>query len=152
MKITEEQKMNDRIFEFVEFRVGSNLFGISITNVREIIQPVPVTTLPQASAYIKGIIQLRGEVLPLLDFGELTGSAKNEKGKEAKYIVIEFTDRTIAIEVDDVTQIERVNAAGIETASGIYEGQQVPLSGVIRRKDTIVLLVNFEKLMKDQFD
>lgn len=144
--------MNGRIFEFVEFRVGSNLFGINITNVREIIQPVPVTTLPQASAFVKGIIQLRGEVLPLLDFGELTGSTEIQNGKAAKYIVIEFTDRTIAIEVDDVTQIERVNSTEIETASAMYEGQQVPLSGVIKREDAIVLLVDFEKLMKEQFD
>ncbi len=55
------------VFEFVEFQVGKSNFGISIQHVREIIQPVPVTVLPHAHPYIEGIIQLRGEVLPVID-------------------------------------------------------------------------------------
>ncbi len=152
VNMTRAEKINDQVFEFVEFRIGSSLFGISITNVREIIQPLAVTKIPHAHPNVKGIIQLRGEVLPVIDFGTMTGSVIDEQGADTKYIVSEFTDRTIVFEVCAVTQIDRVDVTEIEKSSNMYEGERVPLSGVIKREAHIVLLVDFEKVLAEQFD
>jgi chemotaxis signal transduction protein len=139
------------IFEFVEFQVGKSSFGLGIQHVREIIQPVAVTILPHAHPYIEGIIQLRGEVLPVIDLKKVTGNIDTSDGNESKYIVAEFDGKTVALDVTGVTQIQRINFSDIEPASDMYTGDKVPVSGVIRRDNGMILLVDFEKVILEQF-
>ncbi|KAA0966677.1 purine-binding chemotaxis protein CheW [Sporosarcina sp. ANT_H38] len=138
------------VFEFVEFQVGKSNFGIGIQNVREIIQPVPVTVLPHAHPYIEGIIQLRGEVLPVIDLRKVTGNTDINDGDETKYIVAEFDGTTVVLDVTAVTQIQRINFSDIEPASDMYTGEKVPVSGIIKRDDGMILLVDFEKVISEQ--
>ncbi|HJF32769.1 MAG TPA: chemotaxis protein CheW [Sporosarcina psychrophila] len=138
------------VFEFVEFQVGKNNFGIGIQHVREIIQPVPVTVLPHAHPYIEGIIQLRGEVLPVIDLKKVTGNADSNDNDDSKYIVAEFDGTTVVLDVTAVTQIQRINFSDIEPASDMYTGNKVPVSGVIKRDSDMILLVDFEKVIAEQ--
>ena len=138
------------VFEFVEFQVGKSNFGLGINHVREIIQPVPVTVLPHAHPYIEGIIQLRGEVLPVIDLRKLTGNTDANEGDESKYIVVEFNGTTVVLDVTGVTQIQRINFSDIEPASDMYTGNSVPVSGVIKRDNGMILLVDFEKVIAEQ--
>lgn len=138
------------VFEFVEFQVGKNNFGIGIQHVREIIQPVPVTVLPHAHPYIEGIIQLRGEVLPVIDLKKVTGNADSNDNDDSKYIVAEFDGTTVVLDVTAVTQIQRINFSDIEPASEMYTGNKVPVSGVIKRDSDMILLVDFEKVIAEQ--
>ena len=139
------------IFEFVEFQVGQSNFGLGIQHVREIIQPVPVTVLPHAHPFIEGIIQLRGEVLPVIDLRKVTGNTDFNNTEESKYIVAEFDGTTVVLDVTSVTQIQRVNFTDIEPASDMYMGDIVPVSGVIKRDNGMTLLVDFEKVIAEQF-
>lgn len=138
------------VFEFVEFQVGKNNFGIGIQHVREIIQPVPVTVLPHAHPYIEGIIQLRGEVLPVINLKKVTGNADSNDNDDSKYIVAEFDGTTVVLDVTAVTQIQRINFSDIEPASDMYTGNKVPVSGVIKRDSDMILLVDFEKVIAEQ--
>ena len=139
------------IFEFVEFQVGKSNFGLGIQHVREIIQPVPVTVLPHAHPFIEGIIQLRGEVLPVIDLRKVTGNTDLNSTKESKYIVAEFDGTTVVLDVTSVTQIHRINFTEIEPASDMYMGDKVPVSGVIKRNNGMTLIVDFEKVIAEQF-
>jgi len=139
------------VFEFVEFQVGKSNFGLGIQHVREIIQPVPVTVLPHAHPFIEGIIQLRGEVLPVIDLRKVTGNTDLNTTKESKYIVAEFDGTTVVLDVTSVTQIQRINFTEIEPASDMYMGDKVPVSGVIKRDNGMTLLVDFEKVIAEQF-
>lgn len=150
MHISKVEEKSYETFEFIEFRVGINRLGISITQVREIIEPVEVTPIPHSHPYIKGIIQLRGEVLPVVNLKKMTGYSDSDN-EDPKYIVAEFNGRTMVLEVSAVTQIERINFTEIESSSEIYEGEKVPVSGVIKRDYGIILLVDFEKVMIEEF-
>jgi len=138
------------VLEFVEFQVGKSKFGIGIQHVREIIQPVPVTVLPHSHPNIEGIIQLRGEVLPVIDLKKVTGNADINDSDESKYIVAEFDGTTVVLDVTAVTQIQRINFSEIEPASDMFTGNKVPVSGVIKRDNGMILLVDFEQVIADQ--
>ena len=138
------------VFEFVEFQVGKSNFGLGIQHVREIIQPVPVTVLPHSHPNIEGIIQLRGEVLPVIDLKKVTGNADINDSDESKYIVAEFDGTTVVLDVTAVTQIQRINFSEIEPASDMFTGNKVPVSGVIKRDNGMILLVDFEQVIADQ--
>ena len=151
VNISQPELVKHEIFEFVQFQVGKSNFGIGISNVREIIEPVPVTVLPHSHPFIEGIIQLRGEVLPVIDLKKVTGNTGAVESNESKYIIAEFDGTTVAMNVTAVTQIERINFTEIEVATDMYEGSQVPVSGVIKRDYGMILLVDFEKVIEEQF-
>lgn len=151
MNTSKAEEVSFETFEFVEFQVGSNRFGINITEVREIIEPVDITPIPHSHPFIKGIIQLRGDVLPVVNLKKMTGYDGPENREEVKYIVAEFNGQTMVLEVSEVTQIARISFTEIEPASEVYEGEKIPVSGVIKREDGIILLVDFEEIIAKEF-
>ena len=70
--------------EIVEFQVGSSKFGINVIKVKEIIQPIPVTFIPHAHPHVEGIVQLRGEVLPVVSMAKVLGLPEVNKNEPRK--------------------------------------------------------------------
>lgn len=136
-------------YEFVEFQVGQNVFGISIHQVREIIQPVPVTSIPHAHPFIEGIIQLRGDVLPVIDMKRVI-ECEEEKQEESKYIVADFEHETVVFHVTAVSQIRRIHSSSIEAVSDLYMNELLPIAGIVKKEEQMVMLVNFEQMIEEQ--
>ncbi|WP_456271722.1 chemotaxis protein [Bacillus sp. AK031] len=133
--------------EIVEFEAGGNKYGINVIKVKEIIQPLPVTAIPHAHPYMEGIIQLRGEVLPVIDMIKVLGANHESKGSQDKYIVAEFNKLRVVFHVDNVTQIHRISWDQIEKPSNIYQGNSSNVIGVIKKGDDMLLLLDFESIM-----
>ena len=135
--------------EIVEFEVASNKFGINVIKVKEIIQPIPVTFVPHAHPHIEGIVQLRGEVLPVVDMLKVLGIPNAQYTVQQKYIVAEFNKQKVVFHVDNVTQIHRISWDQIEKPSDMYQGGSSQVIGVIKQNDSMILLLDFEKIMVD---
>lgn len=135
--------------EIVEFQVGSNKFGINVIKVKEIIQPIAVTFIPHAHTNVEGIVQLRGEVLPVVNMAKVLGLPKVEKSDQEKYIVAEFNKSRVVFHVDNVTQIHRISWNQIEKPSDIYQGSSSHVIGVIKRDEEMILLLDFERIIVD---
>ncbi|MEK4093561.1 MULTISPECIES: chemotaxis protein [unclassified Viridibacillus] len=134
--------------EIVEFEVGSNKFGINVIKVKEIIQPIPVTFIPHAHPHVEGIIQLRGEVLPVVDMKKVLGLS-GVFNEQQKYIVAEFNRQRVVFHVDNVTMIHRISWNQIEKPTDMYQGGGSQVIGVIKQDDLMLLLLDFEKIMVD---
>lgn len=135
--------------EIVEFEVGNNKFGINVIKVKEIIQPLPVTFIPHAHPHIEGIVQLRGEVLPVVDMLKVLGIPNASYSDQQKYIVAEFNKQKVVFHVDNVTQIHRISWNQIEKPSDMYQGSSNQVIGVIKIGESMILLLDFEKIMVD---
>lgn len=135
--------------EIVEFEVGNNKFGINVIKVKEIIQPLPVTFIPHAHPHIEGIVQLRGEVLPVVDMLKVLGIPNASYSNQQKYIVAEFNKQKVVFHVDNVTQIHRISWNQIEKPSDMYQGSSNQVIGVIKIGESMILLLDFEKIMVD---
>ncbi|MFX3674285.1 MAG: chemotaxis protein [Paenisporosarcina sp.] len=135
--------------EIVEFEVGSNKFGINVIKVKEILQPIPVTLIPLAHPHIEGIIQLRGEVLPVVNMGKVLGTELQGSTQEQKFIVAEFNQQRVVFHVDNVHIIHRISWNQIEKPSDMYEGGSSQIIGVVKHKDDMILLLDFERIMVD---
>lgn len=134
--------------EIVEFQVANNKFGINVIKVKEIIQPIPVTFIPHAHPHVEGIIQLRGEVLPVVDMLKVLG-IQADRNAQQKYIVAEFNKQRVVFHVDNVTQIHRISWDQIEKPSDMYQGGASQVIGVIKQNEEMILLLDFEKIMVD---
>ncbi|MBM7607872.1 two-component system chemotaxis response regulator CheV [Lysinibacillus composti] len=133
--------------EIVEFEIANNKFGINVIKVKEIIQPIPVTFIPHAHPYVEGIIQLRGEVLPVVDMLKVLGIPNASYNAQQKYIVAEFNKQKVVFHVDNVTQIHRISWKDIERPSDMYQGGASQVIGVIKRSEHMILLLDFERIM-----
>ncbi|OXS63440.1 two-component system chemotaxis response regulator CheV [Bacillus sp. V-88] len=132
--------------EIVEFEVQNNKFGINVIKVKEIIQPTAVTPIPHAHPHVKGLVQLRGEVLPVVDMARVLG-AEEEETTKSKYIVAEFNQQKVIFHVHNVTQIHRISWNQIEKPSEMYSGVHSGIIGVIKREESMILLLDFESIM-----
>ncbi|WP_332649597.1 chemotaxis protein [Lysinibacillus sp. 54212] len=135
--------------EIVEFEVANNKFGINVIKVKEIIQPIAVTFIPHVHPHVEGIIQLRGEVLPVVDMLKVLGIPNAERSPQQKYIVAEFNKQRVVFHVDNVTQIHRISWDQIEKPSDMYQGGTSQVIGVIKHNEDMILLLDFEKIMVD---
>ena len=135
--------------EIVEFEVASNKFGINVIKVKEIIQPIEVTFIPHAHPHVEGIVQLRGEVLPVVDMQKVLGVPTQNYSEQQKYIVAEFNKQKVVFHVDNVTKIHRISWDQIEKPSDMYQGGGSQVIGVIKREDSMLLLLDFERIMVD---
>ncbi|MDX8342898.1 chemotaxis protein [Rossellomorea sp. YZS02] len=132
--------------EIVEFEVQNNKFGINVIKVKEIIQPTTVIPIPHSHPHVKGLVQLRGEVLPVVDMARVLG-VEEEETEKSKYIVAEFNQQKVIFHVHNVTQIHRISWNQIEKPSEMYSGGHSGIIGVIKRNDSMILLLDFESIM-----
>ncbi|WP_071395506.1 chemotaxis protein [Bacillus tuaregi] len=133
--------------EIVEFGIGPNKFGINVIKVREIINPVPVTQVPHAHPHVQGIIELRGEVLPVVDVAKAIGFSPSDTPEKDKFIVTEFNQQKIVFHVHSVSQIHRISWDQIEKPSEMYQGAESQIIGVIKLYGEMILLLDFEKIV-----
>lgn len=135
--------------EIIEFEMGLNSYGINVIKVREIIMPMEVTPIPHAHPAIEGIIQLRGEVLPVINMEKVMGLQQTFTSDQGKYIVAAFNKQHVVFHVHDVTQIHRISWDQIEKPSDIYSEENSQVIGVIKRANEMLLLLDFEKIILD---
>lgn len=135
--------------EIVEFEVNGNKYGINVIKVREIILPVPVTFIPHSHPHVEGIIELRGEILPVIDMMSVLGFENSQPKENDKFIVTEFNRQKAVFRVNNVSKIHRISWQSIEKPSEIYQGKSSEIIGVIKMNGEMLLLLDFEKIMVD---
>jgi len=137
--------------EIIEFDIYNSKFGINVLKVKEIINPLPVTPIPHAHQNIVGIIQLRGEVMPVISLEKALGLTPNEVKSplNEKFIVAEFNLLKVVFHVHHVSKIHRISWDNIEKPSELYDVDSSQVIGVINNPDNMILLLDFEKIIVD---
>jgi purine-binding chemotaxis protein CheW len=134
--------------QMVLFELGSETYGLDIATVHEIISMQPITKVPKAPAYVEGVINLRGKVIPVIDIGKKFGFEKAERGKNDRIVVVYLQDTTLGIIVDAVTEVIRIPNDSIEPVSDIVTtGNSEYLQGIAKLADKMVILLALEKLL-----
>ncbi len=136
--------------EIVEFSVGASEFGINVIKVREIINCVPTTHLPQTHPCVEGLIKLRGEIMSVIDLALFLGYPPSEEPDKDFFIITEFNRMKVGFRVHSVSRIHRISWDQIESpdrvASAAASGCTV---GIVKMEERIILLLDFEKIVTD---
>jgi len=133
--------------EVVMFEVGSGVFGINVLKVREIINAVEVTTIPNAHSHVEGVIRLREEVLPVINLAKVLGIPNSEEPEHDKFIIAELNQLKIAFRVHHVSRIHRISWEQIEKPSELSSGENAYAIGIIKLEDQMSILLDFEKIV-----
>jgi purine-binding chemotaxis protein CheW len=98
----------DPIVELCAFRVGDEEYVIDIRRIREIVQPLPVTAVPRAPEWMDGVVNLRGEVVPVLDVRTRLGLPARLPSRRTKLLIVHVGGRVLALVVDGVSEVVRI--------------------------------------------
>src|SRR5271157_5531789 len=94
--------------QLVSFQLDKEIYGIEITKVREIILISEITKIPQTPNYVKGLINLRSTVIPVIDLRTLFGLCEGEQTDDNRIMVLQAGGKTIGIMVDAVSEVLRI--------------------------------------------
>lgn len=131
--------------EIVIFQSGPFIFGINVMKVREIITMLPLTPLPGTPEAIMGLIELRGEVMTVIDLPMVIGHPR-DAGDDDRLIVCEFNGEKSVLRVDQVTEIKRISWEQIDTPSDLARGMQGITNGVVKTGDQMIILLDYERI------
>jgi purine-binding chemotaxis protein CheW len=134
--------------QIVAFRVGEEVFGLEIGNVREVIEYREVTPVPRAPEFVAGIISLRGAILPVVDLRKRIGVEPTEPGPETVILVLEVDGRRVGLVADRILDILK---AGPERALRTKERKgavaQEYIQEILKVEDRVVILLRVDKLI-----
>src|SRR5512138_18050 len=95
-------------YQLVVFTIGEEEFGVDISQVREIVRLVQITCLPKAPVFIEGVVNLRGQVLAVIDLSKRLGIGSKQRGENTRIIVVEVGETTVGMIVDSVSEVLRL--------------------------------------------
>lgn len=148
----ERQVVNfDDYIQVVSFLVGEEEYGIEILYIHEINKVGQITRVPNVPFFIKGIMNLRGNVIPVVNLREKFGLRSKEYDDDTRIIVVELNQKLVAFIVDSVNQTIRVRKADVEMASDMIDGiSKDYIAGVAKFQNRLVILLKLsQKLLKD---
>ena len=96
--------------QLISFTVGAEEYGLELLRVKEVIRMRQITWLPKAPSCVKGIINLRGDVIPIVDLRERFGLQSRSKTAMTRVIVVEVEGKPVGMVVDSASQVVRVPA------------------------------------------
>jgi purine-binding chemotaxis protein CheW len=126
----------DPVVELCAFRVGDEEYVLDVRRVREIVQPLPVLPVPRAPEWMEGVVNLRGEVVPVLDVRRRLGLPAAPRTRRTKLLVVTVGGRVIALLVDGVSEVVRVARSGIGPPPGVATGGARLFLGVCGARGT----------------
>ena len=146
----EENKSEMR--QLIGFHVGREEYGLEILRVREIIRIREITRLPQSPPFVKGILNLRGDVIPILSLGERFGLEGRAEGASSRVIVVKIGGHLVGLMVDSVSTVLRIPADQIEPPPAIIGGlSRGFVVGVGKVGERLVILLDIDRILsKDE--
>jgi purine-binding chemotaxis protein CheW len=149
----EELKVKVPEIQLVIFRLRDEEFGVAISEVREIVRMMAITHIPEAPGFIEGVINLRGQVIAVVDLAKQFGLASQaELPKTARIVVVELQGKTVGLIVDEVPEVLRISQDNIEPTPEVIETEvhRDYLKGVGKLEDRLIILLDLEKVLKPQ--
>lgn len=140
----------------VGFTVGGEEFCLDILKVQEIIRMVNITVMPNAPDYVEGVINLRGKIIPIIDFRKRLHLISNETVNEQsrRIVVVSFGKVTVGLVVDKVSQVMKLDASQVSATPDVTKGfDSECIMGVGRAGDRLLILLDVEKMFRqDEFE
>ena len=146
-----EQRANDAILRWVTFRLDDQTYGVNVMQVQEVLRVWEIAPVPGAPDYVLGIINLRGNVVTVIDSRQRFGLAPKDADEASRIVIIEVRKQVVGILVDSVSEVTELPQSAIEPAPSIgAEESSRYIQGVANRDGGLLILVDLDKLLTDE--
>jgi len=136
--------------QFVVFMLGDEKYGVDILNVSTISEYLEITKVPDAPNYVEGIINLRGDIIPVINLKKRFSIAEKEISDETRIIIYSIEGVAIGFLVDEASQVMRINDEDVEPTPAILRGSDREyISGVGKQDGKIIIILDFAKILSE---
>ena len=137
--------------ELISFRVGDQEYCVNIMAVREIRGWSPATSLPQSPSYMRGVINLRGAVLPIMDLAARIGMPMVEPTVRSVFIVVQAGDRTVGLLVDAVSDILSINDDMVQPTPDVAcDAVRSFVRGIISIEGRMISEISLDRILPER--
>ncbi len=138
----------DQFNRWVTFRLAEELYGINVMQVQEVLRLSEIAPVPGAPSAVLGIINLRGNVVTVVDARLLFGLPRAGHSEQTRVMIVECNRNTVGLLVDGVAEVVNIENADIDSAPHIGNGEQSRyIQGVYSKHGEILLLVDLNRLL-----
>ncbi|RDY32801.1 chemotaxis protein CheW [Lachnotalea glycerini] len=135
--------------KFLTFSLGNEYYGIDIMYVTEIVGIQPITVVPELPDFIRGIINLRGKIIPVMDARLKFKKSPKEYNDRTCIIVVDVLDLSIGIIVDAVAEVLNISEDNIVPPPNLNSGGRKYIKSVAKSNDNVTLILDCEKLLNE---
>lgn len=136
--------------QVVAFRLGNETYAMDISYIHEIIRMKEITFVPRAPHYMRGVINLRGRIVPVMDLSARLGLPLQEETPQSRIIVVEVNGESIGMIVDAVSEVLRLSEEQIEPPTQMAGTESADyISGLGKVNDKLVLMLDVHKVVEN---
>ena len=136
--------------QIVVMRLAGEDYGVEITHVQEIIRMQTVTEVPGAPAYVEGVIDLRGAVIPVVDLRKRFDLSVAENSADTRIVVVDIRNQDVGLVVDGVTEVITVPQSSIEPVGNLAAASiTADLRGIVNLPEKLIILIDLQLLLEN---
>lgn len=137
--------------QFLAFELDGKLYGADITYINNVIEKdMPVTRVPGTPDYLEGVINLRGEIIPVIDLRKRLGMSEAGYTEDTRIVIIEKEENVVGLKVDRINEVLNLDDDHIDMAAG-QEGEDKPMEmlyGIGRFAGEVIALIDIDKIIE----
>ncbi|MDY6862885.1 MAG: chemotaxis protein CheW [Thermodesulfobacteriota bacterium] len=143
-------KIDENIpLEINTFYIDNTLCGIDIGYIREINKDMKLTRVPGSPSYVMGVLNLRGEIVSIIDLDAKFGLGEAITGNESRNVVVKFKEESIGLRVDCVSDVYDINRREVEPPPANVRGIEGKyFEGVFKTEDKLIAILNINEVLK----
>jgi purine-binding chemotaxis protein CheW len=139
---------DDPVLQWVTFRLAGETYGVNVMQVQEVLRHSEIAPVPGAPTYVLGIINLRGNVVTVIDSRHRFGLEPGEVTENTRIVIIEADSHVIGILVDSVAEVVYLRQSEIETAPNVGNDESAKfIQGVCHKNEELLILIELDKLL-----
>jgi purine-binding chemotaxis protein CheW len=144
------QGQDDQVLQYVTFRLDDETYGIGVMQIQEVLRYTEIAAVPGAPDYVLGIINLRGNVVTVIDTRRRFGLVDQEVTDATRIVVMESSNQVMGILVDSVAEVVYLKSSEIEAAPNVGNEESAKfIQGVCNKNGELIILVEFDKMLTD---
>ncbi|MEC8426866.1 MAG: chemotaxis protein CheW [Pseudomonadota bacterium] len=148
---TKSKASDDPVLQWVTFKLAGETYGINVMQVQEVLRYSEIAPVPGAPAYVLGIINLRGNVVTVIDTRHRFGLESGEITDNTRIVIIEADNHVVGILVDSVAEVVYLRQSEIETAPNVGNDESAKfIQGVCHKNNELLILIELDKLLTDE--
>lgn len=129
--------------QVVVFCLKEEEFAIDIQQMREVLKPIYITPLPHSADFIEGVINLRGEIIPVIDLRKRFGINQESLAEKKRIMIIEIADNLLGIIVDQVLEVLHLSGNQIQSPpQGLYGTKSDFISGIGKKDNRFIIILS----------
>ncbi|MBW2492572.1 MAG: purine-binding chemotaxis protein CheW [Deltaproteobacteria bacterium] len=147
----EDTEVNRRVVELATFFVGDALCGMDILKVQEINKLIEMTKVPQSPEYVLGILNLRGEIITIIDLGKKLGLKSTEMSEKTRNIIVNSNGEHIGLLVEKISDVFQTKWEMVEAPPANIGGLQGKyFTGVFKTENRLIGILDVEKVLEEE--